>query len=63
MAGPPGLEPETTVLETVMIPFHHGPMLFIYFKSLTSLIRLAVLPACAGRETVMIPFHHGPMLI
>jgi len=38
-------------------------MLFIYFKSLTSLIRLAVLPACAGRETVMIPFHHGPMLI
>ena len=26
MAGPPGLEPGNSVLETDMIPFHHGPI-------------------------------------
>ena len=26
MAGPSGIEPETTVLETDVIPLHHEPM-------------------------------------
>lgn len=25
LAGPPGLEPRIAVLETAVIPFHHGP--------------------------------------
>ncbi len=26
MAGPPGFEPGQTVLETGMLPLHHGPL-------------------------------------
>ncbi len=29
MAGPSGIEPETTVLETDVIPLHHEPMQLI----------------------------------
>ncbi len=32
MAGPPGFEPGQTVLETGMLPLHHGPLSLFYFN-------------------------------
>ena len=62
LAGPRGLEPLRTVLETVMLPLHHGPMCFALLRtsgSRTSKLNLRFSKMVLG-ETPMIPFHYTP---